>query len=132
MTLEHMDLLLDTHVAIWWADNPSVLKAKAITAIADPANTVWFTSASAWELAIKVRAGKLQVDVAKLVDQLTRNGIRLLGIGVDDVIAAGSLDWEHRDPFDRMIVAQARRLGLQVITRDDVIQNFLGSAFVAA
>ena len=127
-----MDLLLDTHVAVWWADDPSVLHPEAVAAIADPANTVWFTSASAWELAIKVRSGKLSVDVAKLVDQLTRSGIRLLGIGIDDAIATGSLEWAHRDPFDRMIVAQARRLGLHVITRDNAIQTFLGSAFVVA
>ena len=105
---------------------------EAVAAIADPANTVWFTSASAWELAIKVRGGKLSIDVAKLVDQLTRNGIRLLGIGIDDAIAAGSLEWAHRDPFDRMIVAQARRQGLHVITRDTAIQTFLGSTFIIA
>ena len=127
-----MDVLLDTNVAVWWADDPSLLHAEAVAAIADPANTVWFTSASAWELAIKVRGGKLSIDVAKLVDQLTRNGIRLLGIGIDDAIAAGSLEWAHRDPFDRMIVAQARRQGLHVITRDTAIQTFLGSTFIIA
>lgn len=127
-----MDVLLDTHVAVWWADDPSVIHAEAAAAIADPANTVWLSSASAWELAIKVRAGKISIDVVKLVDQLTRNGIRLLGIGIDDAIDAGSLDWAHRDPFDRMIVAQARRLGLLVITRDAAIQTFLRSTSIVA
>ncbi len=127
-----MELLLDTHAAIWWADDPAVLNGAAVAAIEDPANTVWFSSASAWELAIKVRSGKLQVDVSKLVDQLTRNGVRLLGIGVDDAMAAGSMDWPHRDPFDRMLVAQARRLRLSLVTRDDTIQSFMGSNFVAA
>ena len=112
------------------SDDPSVLHAEAVGAIADPANTVWFTSASAWELAINVRGGKLSVDVDKLVDQLTRSGIRLLGIGIDDAIAARSLDWAHRDPFDRMIVAQACRQGLRVITRDIAIQTFLASTFI--
>ena len=127
-----MDVLLDTHVAVWWADDPSVIHAEAAAAIADPANTVWLSSASAWELAIKVRAGKISIDVVKLVDQLTRNGIRLLGIGIDDAIDAGSLDWARRDPFDRMIVAQARRLGLLVITRDAAIQTFLRSTSIVA
>ncbi len=127
-----MDVLLDTHVALWWADDPSVLHAEAVAAVADPANTVWLSSASAWELAIKVRAGKLNIDVAKLVDQLTRSGIRLLGIGIDDAIAAGSLEWAHRDAFDRMIVAQAGRLGLHVITRDTAIQTFLASTVIIA
>ena len=127
-----MDVLLDTHVAVWWADDPSVIHAEAAAAIADPANTVWLSSASAWELAIKVQAGKISIDVVKLVDQLTRNGIRLLGIGIDDAIDAGSLDWAHRDPFDRMIVAQARRLDLHVITRDAAVQTFLRSPSIVA
>lgn len=127
-----MDLLFDTHAVIWWADDPVELLPSANSAIIDPENTVWFSAASAWELAIKVRAGKLQVDVGRLVDQLTRNGVRLLGIGVDDAIAAGSLDWTHRDPFDRMLVAQARRLRLKLVTRDQAVQAFMGAEFLAA
>ncbi len=127
-----MDLLFDTHAAIWWADDPVELLPSANSAIINPENTVWFSSASAWELAIKVRAGKLQVDVGRLVDQLTRNGVRLLGIGVDDAIAAGSLDWTHRDPFDRMLVAQARRLRLKLVTRDQAVQAFMSAEFLAA
>ena len=127
-----MDILLDTHVAVWWADDPSPLQADATAAIEDETNTVWFSSASAWELSIKVCAGKLTIDVSRLADQLTRNGIRLLGIGVDDAIAAGALDWTHRDPFDRMLVAQTRRLGYQMATRDEAIQRFLGVAALHA
>lgn len=127
-----MEVLLDTHAALWWAADPGQLAAPAAKAIADPANTVWFTSASAWELAIKVRAGKLTVDVARLVSSLYGNGVRLLGIGVDDAIAAGALDWAHRDPFDRMIVAQALRMQLHVVTRDASMRGFLGDLSIAA
>ena len=127
-----MELLLDTHTALWWADEPAQLVPIAAAAIADPANSVWFTSASAWELAIKVRAGKLAVDIVRLVSSLSGNGIRLLGIGVDDAIAAGALDWSHRDPFDRMIVAQAQRQQLHVVTRDSSILDFLGERSIAA
>lgn len=127
-----MDILLDTHVAVWWADDPSLLHADATGAIEDETNTVWFSSASAWELAIKVRAGNLTVDVSRLADQLTRNGVRLLGIGVDDAIAAGALDWTHRDPFDRMLVAQSQRLGYRLATRDEAIQRYLGAAALPA
>ncbi len=69
----------------------------------------------------------LDTHVSKLVDQLTRNGVRVLGIGIDDAIAAGALDWAHRDPFDRMLVAQCQRLGYKLATRDGVIQSFLKS-----
>lgn len=121
-----MELLLDTHVALWWADDPAFLLPAAQSAIADPTNVVWFSAASAWELAIKTRAGKLALDVGHFVALSTRNGIRLLGIGVDDAIAAGSLDWPHRDPFDRMLVAQAQRQNCVLVTRDRAIAQFDG------
>jgi PIN domain nuclease of toxin-antitoxin system len=122
-----MDLLLDTHAAVWWAAGDPDLSTDAVTAVNDPENTVWFSAASAWELSIKIRSGRLALDVSKLVDQLTRNGIRLLGIGIDDAINAGSLDWTHKDPFDRMLVAQASRLGYRIVTRDVAIQKYLHS-----
>jgi PIN domain nuclease of toxin-antitoxin system len=123
--ISSVDVLLDTHTAVWWAEGASDLDQAARKIIADAANTVWFSAASAWELSIKIRSGKLSVDVSKLVDQLTRNGIRILGIGIDDGIAAGALDWDHRDPFDRMLVAQSQRLGCKLATRDAAIQAFL-------
>jgi PIN domain nuclease of toxin-antitoxin system len=128
----YVDILLDTHVAVWWADDSTLLASAATAAIEDESNTIWFSSASAWELSIKVRSGKLSTDVARLVDQLTRNGIRLLGVGVDDAITAGSLEWAHRDPFDRMLAAQAKRLGYQLATRDRAITSFMGQATLLA
>lgn len=127
-----MDLLLDTHAALWWADDPSQLSTAAVTAIADATNVVWFTAAAAWELAIKVGRGRLAVDVERLVGRLVENGVRLLGIGIDDAIAAGSLRWAHRDPFDRMIVAQAQRLDLVVVTRDDAICQYMPATSIEA
>ncbi len=120
-----MELLIDSHVALWWADDPTLLSAPAIQAIADPANVVWLSSASAWELAIKVRGGKLDIDVLATVTKLSQNGVRLLGIGLDDAVAAGLLDWDHRDPFDRMLVAQSQRLGLRLATRDAAMLRYL-------
>jgi PIN domain nuclease of toxin-antitoxin system len=126
-----VDVLLDTHAALWWAEADPELSDSALTVINDAANTAWFSVASAWELSIKVRAGRLSLDVGKLVDQLTRNGIRLLGIGVDDAIGAGSLEWAHKDPFDRMLVAQSQRLGYQLVSRDEAIQQFLADVIAA-
>ncbi len=123
-----MDLLLDTHAAVWWAAGGSEpsnsLSLAAAHTIENRSNAVWFSAASAWELSIKVRRGRLTLDVAKLVEQLTRNGIRILGIGIDDALGAGALAWAHRDPFDRMLVAQASRLNLTIVTRDQPIQEF--------
>lgn len=120
-----MDLLIDSHVALWWADDPSLLSTPAMEAIADPVNVVWLSAASAWELAIKVRGGKLDIDVLATITKLSQNGVRLLGIGVDDAVAAGLLDWDHRDPFDRMLVAQSQRLGLRLVTRDAAMLRYL-------
>jgi PIN domain nuclease of toxin-antitoxin system len=117
-----VDLLLDTHTAVWWAAGDPDLSVEATAAINDPENAVWFSAASAWELSIKVRSGRIAVDVSKLVDELTRNGIRLLGIGIDDAITAGSLDWNHKDPFDRMLVAQALRLDYRIVTRENALE----------
>ena len=105
---------------------PAKLTSFASTAIATPANAVWVSAASAWEFSIKVHAGKLTLNVGELFQQLTQHGIGLLGIGVDDAIGAGSLDWMHRDPFDRVLAAQARRSGFRLATRDAELREFLG------
>lgn len=127
-----MDLLLDTHVCVWWATDPTRLAEAARRAIADPATSVWVSAASAWELSIKVRAGKLRLDVRELFAGLGRDGFGVLGIGIDDGADAGSLDWSHRDPFDRMLVAQARRSGHRLVTRDTAILTFLGDLALEA
>jgi PIN domain nuclease of toxin-antitoxin system len=126
-----VDLLLDSHVALWWATDPSVLSGDALVAIAEPANDVWVSAASAWELAVKATQGKLSLDVRALFAALPDRGIRLRGIGVDDGIDAAGLAWEHRDPFDRMLVAQARRSSLTIVTRDAAILDFVDTGIVA-
>lgn len=126
-----MDLLLDSHVVVWWADDPSLLSVEAAAAIADPTNDVWASAASAWELAIKVTQGKLAVDVRSLFRQLADRGVRLRGIGVDDGINAALLAWNHRDPVDRMLVAQAQASQLTLVTRDAVIRDFVPNCLAA-
>ena len=127
-----MDLLLDSHVALWWAEDPGLLDPAAGSAIANPSNSVSASAASAWELAIKIAAGKLVVDVRSLFLGLRAQGVRLLGIGVEDGIDAGSLAWDHRDPFDRMLVVQAQRSGLVLVTRDRSLLAYRGIETLAA
>ena len=127
-----MELLLDTHVCLWWAADPSAVSASAQRAIADPANAVWVSAASAWELSIKVRAGKLAVDVRRLFGELTDHGVGVLGIGIDDGVSAGALDWAHRDPFDRMLAAQTLRGGYTLVTRDEQLRALLGALALEA
>ena len=73
-----MDLLLDSHVALWWAHDPDELGADAAQLIAAAGNEVWVSAASAWELAIKVRSGRLDLDVDRLFDSLASHGFRIL------------------------------------------------------
>ena len=126
-----MDLLLDSHTALWWADDPSQLSTGAAAAISDPVNDVWASAASAWELAIKSAQGKLSIDVRGLFRRLADQRIRLRGIGIDDGVDAAALIWSHRDPFDRMLVAQAANSGLVLVTRDSVILDFVPGCVVA-
>jgi len=127
-----VNLLLDSHVALWWADDPARLDPGCRAAIAAPETDVWFSAASAWELSIKVRSGKLSVDVGRLVRRLRDDGVSLLGIGIEHASAAGGLAWDHRDPFDRMLVAQADVQDLTLATRDSAMLEFLGSGAMRA
>ena len=130
--LTALDLLLDTHACLWWATDPALLSTEAQSAIADAANAVWVSAASAWELSINVRAGRLRLDVNGLFAQLRQHGCGVLGIGIDDAVLAGALEWAHRDPFDRMLAAQARRAGYALVTRDAQVLAFLGELAISA
>jgi PIN domain nuclease of toxin-antitoxin system len=110
-------LLLDTHVLLWWlADDPHLTPTMR-EAIADPSTTVMVSAASAWEVAIKAAVGKLTVPDG-LRQELERHGFDELPVTVEDGLAAGALPRHHGDPFDRMLIAQAVRRRLVVVTAD--------------
>ena len=118
-----MNLLLDTHVLLWALDSPERLDDRARDAIRDPRNRVVVSSASAWEISIKTALGKLRFD-GDLTAVLKAVGFDPLAIDVEHALAAGALPPVHQDPFDRMLVAQARAEGLTVVTRDDVFDGY--------
>lgn len=112
-----MNLLLDTHILLWWlADDPS-LPAGAGDAIASADNTVVVSAASAWEIAIKTVAGRLEAP-GDLEDALQANEFDTLPITVAHALAAGVLPRHHSDPFDRMLIAQARVEHLVLVSAD--------------
>ncbi len=112
-----MTLLLDTHVLLWWlADDPRLTPTMR-DAISDPSRTVMVSAASAWEAAIKAAAGKLSIPDG-IRQELDRHGFTELPVTVEDGLAAGALPRHHGDPFDRMLIAQAARRGLRVVTAD--------------
>lgn len=116
-------LLLDTHVLLWWlADDPQ-LGDVARAAIADPRNQVFVSAATPWEIAIKIQLGKLQapMDMESLIES---EGFLPLPISLFHGQQAGHLPSLHRDPFDRMLIAQASAEGLVLVTNDDQIVRY--------
>lgn len=120
-------ILLDTHTLLWLVSTPDTVAAAAREAISEPTREVAVSAASAWEIAIKTRLGRLGGEplLAAWPDVLAAMALTELAIEAADAIMAGRLPWEHRDPFDRMIVAQAARRGLTIATRD---AHILGAA----
>lgn len=119
-----MRLLLDTHVFLWAADMTERLSPASRTAIESASNEVFVSSASAWEIAIKARLGQLRFAVESLESVIDRLGFTTLVIAVDHALAAGTLPLHHRDPFDRMLVAQARLEGMTLATADKVLARY--------
>ena len=118
-----VNVLLDTHTLLWLVSAPSDVDASALAVIADPDTNVWVTAASAWEIAIKTRLGRLDGEalLSAWADIIAGMRTTELPIESPDAILAGRLPWEHKDPFDRVIVAQALRRNLTIATRDSKI-----------
>jgi PIN domain nuclease of toxin-antitoxin system len=120
-------VLLDTHTLLWATLSPSFLSRKASTIIADEANVILVSAASAWEIATKVRLGKLPGAEAlerEFPEVMDRAGYTLLAIDVASALRAGRLIAEHRDPFDRMLAAQALASDLPILSTDSRLDTF--------
>lgn len=116
-----MKILLDTHALIWWLDDDSRLSEVARAAIADRSATVFVSAASGWEMATKLRLGKLRDPagaVPRLATIIADRGMTELPMSVTHAVRAGMLPGPHRDPFDRMLIAQAQVEGLRLVTAD--------------
>lgn len=120
--------LLDTHVLVWLAASPKQVP-EHIRAALSSADEVYISAASAYEIAQKFRLGKMPQGEAILArwDELVHAMIaKELPLDSNNMIKAGTISWDHRDPFDRMIVAQAQFHGLTIVTKDAAIQAFPG------
>jgi PIN domain nuclease of toxin-antitoxin system len=120
-------LLLDTHALLWFIGGDVRLSAPARSAIEDMANVRLFSIASVWEIAIKVSLGKLVLDVSfsELIPmQLHANAIELLPIRPEHTAELLSMPFHHRDPFDRMLVAQATVEGARIVSADAVLDAY--------
>ncbi len=122
-----MRLLLDTHAFLWWVlDDPQLVQT-ARTAISDPNNQLFFSAVSSWEISIKASLGKLKLPRQPqqfFQQQLTDNRFELLPITVEHTVAIYHLPHHHRDPFDRLLIAQCHVENLSLITNDSLIQQY--------
>jgi PIN domain nuclease of toxin-antitoxin system len=115
-------LLLDTHALLWWLADEG-LTPQAQDAIADPANLIVVSAASAWEISIKKALGKLAAP-DDLERQVRDGSFSPLPISIAHGVAAGQLPHHHEDPFDRMLIAQALAEGLTIVTRDKRFDDY--------
>jgi PIN domain nuclease of toxin-antitoxin system len=119
-----MRLLLDTHAWLWWLSDDRRLGRRARQAIGNPRAEVHVSAASAWEIAIKTALGKLRVQKADLEAEIAANGFLDLPIRTRHALLAGHLAPLHEDPFDRILVAQARVEDLVVVSADPVFEGY--------
>ena len=122
-----MRLLLDTVAFLWLAEDDARLSAVAREAIVDPANDVFLSAASAWEIAIKHGLGRLRLQMPPdeyVPEQRLLHRIETLGIDEDATLQVGKLPDLHRDPFDRLLIAQAIVRGLTIVTPDRLIRGY--------
>jgi PIN domain nuclease of toxin-antitoxin system len=118
-----MNLLLDTHVLLWWLNDDPELSDKARAVVADGHNVVFISAASVWEIRIKQHLGKLRLPKS-FREVLDRQPFMELPVTAEHAHAVFGLPDHHRDPFDRMLVAQAKVERLAIVTRDERIKQY--------
>jgi PIN domain nuclease of toxin-antitoxin system len=121
-----LNLLLDTHLLLWAASEPERLSSKARALLLDPSNQLLFSAASLWEISIKnsLERADFKVDPRRLWRMMLVNGYRELPVSSEHTVAVNELPPLHKDPFDRILVAQARVEGLLLLTVDKALAKY--------
>ena len=122
-----MKLLLDTHAFIWWDSEPQKLSAQVLALFQESSNQLLLSTASVWEMQIKLQLGKLQLErpLAELIaGQQEKNGIELLPVQLEHILALQTLPTHHKDPFDRLLIAQANIEDAVLVTADPIFAKY--------
>ena len=119
-----MRLLLDSHVLVWYKLTPDRIRPAVLERICDRANEAFHSAVSFCELAINRSVGRLSIDLERLAREIREDGIEELPITSEHGLVAGTLPRIHKDPFDRLLVAQACVEGLTIVTSDQVLMRY--------
>ncbi len=122
-----MRLLLDTHVFLWWIAGDHRLSEKAVQVISEADNRLFLSAASGWEIAMKAKLGKLLIDgdvTSFIIEQMRLNSIEQLPVMLSHALHVSTLEALHRDPFDRLLVAQAQLERMPILTADRYIAAY--------
>lgn len=125
-----MRILLDTHIFVWWLANDRKLPKAADPLILDPSNEIHVSAASVWEIAIKSGLGQIEVDPLLVVAAIPESGFKELSITAQHAIEVRALPQHHRDPFDRMLVAQSRVEPMHLLTHDKQLAAYGNNVLV--
>lgn len=119
-----MKYLLDTHEIIWWSDDNQKLKPEFKKIIANPNNTIFVSVASVWEIKIKLKIKKikLKTNIEKIIKQ---NNFEILNINLEHVLEVEDLPNYHKDPFDRILIAQSFVEGCQLLTQNKIVRKYI-------
>lgn len=118
-----MQYLLDTHVILWWLTDPKILSKKSRLIISNRENKLFVSSASLWEMSIKANLGRLKLP-SNILSVIKEDAIQLLDISPNNALGIADLPTHHKDPFDHMLVIQAKQHDLILITRDKALQKY--------
>ncbi len=121
-----MNLLLDTHAFVWWDSDKAQLSRSALQACQNPQNNLFLNLASVWEMQIKAQLGKLslRLPLRDLVRDHRRRGLSIASLEVEDIFGLAALPMIHRDPFDRLLISQAKQGGYQLVRRDPLLGGY--------
>lgn len=121
-----MNLLLDTHVVIWFITDDKKLPQKIKSIVENTNNSVFVSLASLWEMAIKHSLKKLTLksDLKEIFQKIQDSGIEVLPISPEHILESSTLPFHHRDPFDRMLIAQTTFEGLQLVSKDNWVKRY--------
>ena len=122
-----MALLLDTHAFLWWAEDSPRLSKRARAAIGQPEETCFLSLASCWEMAIKISLGRLKLTQRLdrfVAEHMAASGLHPIGVMLPHAARVAELPFHHRDPFDRLLAAQAIEEGLSIVSADRVFTKY--------